>query len=594
MHDDHLGGDFIVSTTPLRNEQGQIVGSVHVARDITERKKAEDLLRSALERYRSFIDVTGEIGWTTNSKGEVVEDIPSFRKYTGQTYEEIKGWDWTAALHPDDVEHTKRVWKEATETRSKYEIEYRLRRHDGIYRHFLACGVPVFNGDGTVREWVGTCIDITERKELEKDLLDSFEASQRRQTEISALLIASRAVLQHRAFKDSARSIFNVCKELLGATAGYVALLSNDGKENEVLFLDAGGLPCTVNPSLPMPIRGLRAEAYSAGKVAYCNNFTESQWAYLMPEGHVTLENVLFAPLTIDKKTVGVIGLANKHGGFHDQDASMALAFGEIASIALINSRMLEMLEENGRRLKEHSEHLEELVEERSKKLKEAERLVAIGETAGMVGHDIRNPLQSIVGELYLITEEIRALPEGDVKSNFEDSLRFIEKQVLYINKIVLDLQDFAKPLKPCLEEVDLHKTVRDVLSTSDIPATIHVTNTVEQNLPKLKTDASYIKRILTNLVSNAVQAMQNGGKLTLTATCRNGTAFISVEDTGQGIPEHARDRLFTPLFTTKAKGQGFGLAIIKRFTEALNGHVTFETEVGKGTKFTIEIPCKP
>jgi PAS domain S-box-containing protein len=591
VHDENLGVDFIVSTTPLRNENGQIIGSVHVARDITEYKRSETLLRSALERYRSFIEVTGELGWTTNADGEVVEDIPSFRRFTGQTYDEVKGWGWASALHRDDVERTKRVWKEATVKRSRYEIEYRLRRHDGVYRHFLARGVPVFGEDGTVREWVGTCIDITERKDLEKELVESLEASQRRQTEVSALLTASRAVLQHKEFKDSARAIFNACKDLLGARAGYVALLSNDGKENEVLFLDAGGLPCTVDPSLPMPIRGLRAEAYCSGRAVYQNDFLQSQWAALMPEGHALLESVLFAPLTIDKKTVGVIGLANKLGGFGDHDMAIATAFGELASVALVNSRMLEMLEESERQLKEHSEHLEELVEERSKKLQDAERLAAIGQTAGMVGHDIRSPLQTMVGELYLMNRELHDMPESEARSNLEESVKLMEKQAQYMNKIVLDLQDVARTLKPCMEEIDLKKTLHDILSVADLPETIETTCSIKEEFPRLKTDQAFLKRILTNLISNAVQAMPNGGKLAIAAVYTNENVRISVQDTGQGIPEQASDQLFKPLFTTKAKGQGFGLAIIKRFTEALNGKVTFESEIGKGTKFTIEIP---
>jgi len=142
-------------------------------KDITERKKAEQTLHASLDRYRSYIEVTGELGWTTNADGEVVEDIPSFRKFTGQTYEEVKGWGWSKVLHPDDLGCTTRIWKEATRTKSKYEVEYRLRRHDGVYRYFMARGVPVFEEGGSIREWVGTCIDITERKEMEKALLQS-------------------------------------------------------------------------------------------------------------------------------------------------------------------------------------------------------------------------------------------------------------------------------------------------------------------------------------------------------------------------------------------------------------------------------------
>lgn len=173
------------------------------------------------------------------------------------------------------------------------------------------------------------------------------EEVERHRAETAALLKGCRAVLEYREFEDAARAIFDACRGLIGATAGYVALLSADGSEHEVLFLDSGGLPCTVDPALPMPIRGLRADAYRAGQAAYDNDFAKSEWMQYLPEGHVTLDNVLFAPLNLDGRTVGLIGLANKPGGFTDGDARMGTAFGELAAVALRNSRTLAALEAN-------------------------------------------------------------------------------------------------------------------------------------------------------------------------------------------------------------------------------------------------------
>ncbi len=544
-----------------------------------------------LKRYRSFVEVSGELGWVTNADGEVEEDIPSWRKFTGQTCEEVKGWGWSNAIHPTDLEHTKQIWNQAVKTKNKYEVGYRIRRHDSVYRLFAVRGVPVFNQDGGVLEWVGTCIDITESRNMEQELTISFEKSRRRETEISALLKASRSVLQNKEFPDSARAIFNSCKELLGATAGYVALLSDDGKENEVLFLDSGNLPCTVDPSLPMPIRGLRAQAYNSGQVSVENDFNQSEWIRFMPKGHVHLKNVLFAPLLIEQTTVGVIGLANKTGGFTKRDAEMALAFGEIASVALANSQMLEMLEASEKKLKAHTEDLEALVEERTKKLRDSERLAAIGETAGMVGHDIRNPLQSIVGELYLARNSLAALPNSHAKEEVRDSISYIEEQLAYVNKIVQDLQDYAKMPKPQLQETDLEKTVQNVLASMNIQDNIAISYSLEADFPKIITDQLYLKRILTNLTSNAVQAMLNGGKLDIASKCKENNVCIIVEDTGEGMSDEVKEKLFKPLFTTKAKGQGFGLAVVKKLTEALGGKIIVESVVGKGTRFTLEFP---
>ncbi len=141
-----------------------------VVSDMTERKKAVEALQASFDRYRSYIEITGQLGWTTSAAGEVVEDLPSWRTYTGQTYEEIKGWGWCNALHPDDLEQTVRRWRKAVTEKTPYEVEYRIRRHDGIYRHFMARGIPVIEEDGSIREWVGTCVDITERKRTEEEL----------------------------------------------------------------------------------------------------------------------------------------------------------------------------------------------------------------------------------------------------------------------------------------------------------------------------------------------------------------------------------------------------------------------------------------
>ncbi|MFC2000202.1 ATP-binding protein [Chloroflexota bacterium] len=192
-------------------------------------------------------------------------------------------------------------------------------------------------------------------KELLEDTLQKYEWSK---WETTALLEGTRSVLGNRDFADAAKSIFDSCRRFTGATAGYVALLSEDGTENEVLFLESGGLPCNVDPSLPMPIRGLRGEAYKTGKAVYDNDFSNSEWIEYMPQGHVSLDNVLFAPLVIEGKAVGLIGLANKPGGFTEYDAELATGFGELAAISLLNSRTWESLRDSEKRFHDLSDLL--------------------------------------------------------------------------------------------------------------------------------------------------------------------------------------------------------------------------------------------
>lgn len=170
--------------------------------------------------------------------------------------------------------------------------------------------------------------------------------------ETQALLEAARSIMKNRPFNETAREIFNALKNLTGATAGYVAMLTETGTENEVLFLDSGGRECTVDPTLPMPVRGLRAQAYELKKAVYDNDFSNSQWVKFLPSGHVKLDNVLFAPLNVEGKTVGIIGIANKPGGFNNHDLHFALVFGELAAIALVNTKMMTTLERSQERFR--------------------------------------------------------------------------------------------------------------------------------------------------------------------------------------------------------------------------------------------------
>lgn len=124
------------------------------------------------------IELTAQLPWSTDAKGQVRRDLTIWRNYTGQSYEEIQGSGWAEALHPDDREHVLYVWERATEEKRRYEVEYRIRRHDGVYRYFLVRGVPLFTR-GKVREWIGTAIDITEHREIEereKELLHAAAA----------------------------------------------------------------------------------------------------------------------------------------------------------------------------------------------------------------------------------------------------------------------------------------------------------------------------------------------------------------------------------------------------------------------------------
>jgi PAS domain S-box len=241
-----------------------------------------------------------------------------------------------------------------------------------------------------------------------------------------------------------------------------------------------------------------------------------------------------------------------------------------------------------------YNQNLEKLVEEKTKLLRDAERLAAIGTTAGMVGHDIRNPLQAMISDIYLIKEEIASTPECKNKEELTESLVGLEENINYINKIVQDLQDYAKPICPEYSEANLSNIIARVFDNVRVPHSIKLSIKIAKDLEKLKTDPIVLQRAFSNLVTNAIQAMPEGGVLEITGHADENKIVMTVSDTGVGIPDEIKPKLFTPMMTTKPKGQGFGLAVSKRLIEAMKGTISFESEKGIGTKFIVQLPLTP
>jgi PAS domain S-box-containing protein len=635
--------------------------------DITERKKAEEALRKSEERYRSYLEATGELGWTTNAEGEVVEDIPTWRNFTGQTYEEIKGSGWTKALHPDDLENTLRVWRHAVKQKSKYEVEYRVRRHDGVYRHFMARGVPVLNNHGSVKEWVGTCIDITERKKNQKMLLEqSFVISS-----APDAIFSTDSYFRIKSWNKPAEIMFGwSAEEVIGKGTTEIfkpvfptskrktqeeaidQLMKNGSWNGELIYhkKDSSSIPVAVSASLVKDekdevlgmvavvhdiskrkrrvkaLREVQRDLNRAQAVAKTGSWRlnvqrnvllwsdENHRIFGVPKRTpMTYESFLEKvhpedrnfvdrkwkkalrgePYDIEHRIIvdGKVKWVRERVELEfDSDGALRGGFGTTQEITDL-VEMRKKLEDALVKVEVFANQMEDLAEERAKKLKDAERLAAIGATAGMVGHDIRNPLQAIVGDLYLLEADLTSMPDGKEKEEMRESLAAIKKSVNYIDKIVQDLQDYARPIKPVMQETDFGELCSEVLFKDDFPENISATYWVDEKARKVVADPELLRRILTNLINNAIQAMPEGGKLEIRAFEKDGDYVITVKDSGFGISEEVKPKLFMPLFTTKSKGQGFGLAVVKRLTEALGGMVTLESEEGKGTKFLMRLP---
>lgn len=245
--------------------------------------------------------------------------------------------------------------------------------------------------------------------------------------------------------------------------------------------------------------------------------------------------------------------------------------------------------------LKEYSQKLEEMVEERTRELKDAqemlvrkEKLAVLGQLAGAVGHELRNPLGVLSNAAFYLQSK---LVDADEKT--KRYLSLIASEVRNSERIISDLLDFSRAKPGKHEEVTLAGLVGDVLDRYPPPETVSVSIEIPPDLPLLLVDPRQMGQVLGNLVTNAYQAMSGGGTLSIAAVLDGEEIRLTLADTGCGISKGNMGRLFEPLFTTKERGIGLGLMVSKNLVEAHGGGITVESEEGRGTAFTIALPIE-
>lgn len=218
-------------------------------------------------------------------------------------------------------------------------------------------------------------------------------------------------------------------------------------------------------------------------------------------------------------------------------------------------------------------------------KLLKSQRLASIGELSTILGHDLRNPLEAIRTGSYYLRKKY------DDEIDDTDRLVFdsIQASVDDADKIVRDLIDYASDIKLDLRNISAKALVSDALALVSKPDNVAVVDQTED--VTLLVDATRISQVFVNLVKNSFDAMPNGGKLTIKTALKEGMLNLSFTDTGVGMNGETLERMWTPLFTTKAKGMGFGLPICKRIVEAHNGKIHSESQFGVGTTVTVQLP---
>jgi two-component system sensor histidine kinase HydH len=235
---------------------------------------------------------------------------------------------------------------------------------------------------------------------------------------------------------------------------------------------------------------------------------------------------------------------------------------------------------------------LNDVTEQRrlERRLRRQERFVALGKMAAGVAHEVRNPLSSIKGLATILGGKF---PVG---SQEEESARVLVREVERLNRAITELLDFARPLPLRPQPLAVRRLLEDSLALvrTDAQALgIEIRIEVPDGLPLLAADPDRLNQVLLNLYLNAIQAMEAGGTLTVTASlAADGRRLIlAVEDTGSGLEAGDLDRVFDPYFTTKAAGTGLGLTMVQKIVEEHGGQTAVTSEPGRGTRVVVELP---
>jgi len=359
-----------------------------------------------------------------------------------------------------------------------------------------------------------------------------------------------------------------------------------------------------------MLARGHRLRVGEEGIVGYVAGRGEPRVALDVGADAMFLDNPDFPhtrsemalPLRVRGEIIGALDVQSEEPeAFSDEDVAVLQTLADQVATAISNARLHDQAQQEiaerkraEEALKEYSERLEEMVEERTQELRDAQEqlirqgeLAVLGQLAGGVSHELRNPLAAIKNAAYFLNMVLED-PDPEVK----ETLEILDKEVAASERTISSLLDYARTRRPTWRKVDIKEVLDEALSRARVPENIEVVSQSDGRLPIILVDPGQLLQVFGNIIRNAVQAMSEGGRLVVKSEVPSPEWIaVSFADTGVGIPEENLGKLFEPLFTTKAKGIGLGLAVTKTLVEGHGGTIEVESQVGKGTTFRVRLP---
>ncbi|MGZ4971771.1 MAG: PAS domain S-box protein [Limisphaerales bacterium] len=514
---------------------GKPVGRVWSFRDVTERERAVQVMRLSEERYRSLVLASAQIVWSTDAAGQVMEDSPSWRAFTGQTVAEMKGRGWLSIVHPRDRARIAEMWEHATRTGSAYQVEFRIRRADSEWRYVTTRGVPVREKDGKIREWVGYCVDITDIKN------------------------ANDVILKERDFSNA----------LISSLPGIFYVL------------DETGLNMRWNENLE------KVSGYSSLEISKMRgpDFVADDEKQLLSErihkvfdtGEADVELQLLTksgervPFYCTGRLVHLDGRASLVG--------VGIDVSELKRAEAENKRL--------------NAELEHRVQERTVQLNEATKEMAT--FTYTASHDLRSPIRAIVGFARAIREDAAHLLDEESRLYLDRIIHASDRMMQLID----DLLKYCRVGQQAvhLRAVSIQKLIEEIFQEFE-PRLKSVGGEVSMasDLPRVLGDSTLLHQIFDNLIENAITYRKQQEPLRIDVNWRKGVddVVIFVSDNGIGIAPHHHQRIFEVFQRLHGlddfPGTGIGLATVKRSVEKLGGEVWVESELGKGSVFCVRL----
>jgi PAS domain S-box-containing protein len=568
--DPWLPGYFLASNSTFTDPSGLQLGTVHVLKDITDRKRAE-------EKYRTLVSSVQEGVFISTPEGRFLDFNDALLRMTGyENREELLAVDIPAAFYANSSDR-ERLKKLLQQHGSVADFEFEMRRKDGEIRTMLESSIAIKDAAGKVLAFQGFLLDITERKQAESEI-------RRRNRELLVLNSIGQTLTESLDLSDSLHRTLSQMAELFTLDITSLYLFENEGTQLRRVVavghrseFSRNFPPVPVKPELMQNIKAAHATFLPVQGLILPQIFRDIQAREELVAVYVV---VLWSK---DKVIGGVVVGSRTAREFSPADVNLLIAVGSQISSAIERSNLYEETRqayENLRRTQEQLLH--------------SEKLAAVGQLISGVAHELNNPLTAILGYSQLLTSSGQLAQQG---IEYADKLY---KQAQRTHRIVQNLLSFARQHKPERVPVQINQALEETLALRDYDLRMHnirVHLDLAENFPVTSADPHQLQQVFLNMVNNAVDAILEHsaeGDLWVRTTVNGDRLSIEFADSGPGVKDPSR--VFDPFYTTKpvGKGTGLGLSICYGIITEHGGGIHVTNVPTGGASFTIELPYQP